>query len=103
MIVDLIGGIHMSAYRIVLIYLEIINLLSFALFGIDKRRAKKHLWRIPEGTLILSAVLGGGIGALGGMLLFRHKTRKMRFTVGIPVIIGMQIVFFLLIIWAVGQ
>lgn len=93
----------MSAYTAVFIYLELINLVSFALFGIDKRRAKKHHWRIPEGTLILSAVLGGSIGALGGMLLFRHKTRKPRFTVGVPVILGMQIVFFLLIIWAVGH
>lgn len=93
----------MTAYRIILIYLELINLAAFALFGIDKRRAQKKRWRIPEATLILSAILGGSIGALFGMLLFRHKTRKPRFYVGIPVILAMQIVFFLLIIWAVGH
>ena len=93
----------MSGYTILFIYLEIINIVSFALFGIDKRRAKLGRWRIPEGTLILSAVVGGSIGALAGMLLFRHKTRKPRFTVGIPVILAMQIIFFLLIIWAVGH
>ena len=93
----------MSVYAIILIYLELVNLTAFALFGIDKHRAKKKRWRIPESALILSAVLGGSIGALGGMLLFRHKTRKPRFTVGVPVILGMQVVFFLLIIWAVGH
>ncbi len=93
----------MSGAKIFFIYLEIINIVSFALFGIDKRRARRGLWRIPEGTLILSAVAGGSIGALAGMLLFRHKTRKPRFTVGVPVILAMQIIFFLLIIWAVGH
>ena len=93
----------MPAYKILFIYLELINLAAFVLFGIDKRRARREQWRIPEGTLILTAVLGGSIGALGGMLLFRHKTRKPRFSVGVPVILGMQVLFFLLIIWAVGH
>lgn len=93
----------MSVYAIVLLYLELINLTAFALFGIDKRRAKKGKWRIPEATLLLSAVLGGGVGALAGMLLFRHKTRKPRFTVGVPVILGMQIAMILLILWAVSH
>ncbi len=93
----------MDAFRAVLIYLELINLIAFALFGIDKRRAKRGKWRIPEGTLILCAVLGGGIGALAGMLVFRHKTRKPRFTVGVPVIMGMQLILALLLLWAVAQ
>ena len=87
----------MGKYGVILTYLEIVNLIAFALMGVDKHRAKKGLWRIPEATLILSAVIGGGIGALAGMLLFRHKTRKHKFTVGIPVILAMQIVFFLLL------
>jgi len=87
----------MDNFGNILIYLELVNLAAFALMGIDKRRARKGLWRIPEATLILSAVLGGGIGALAGMLLFHHKTRKPKFTVGIPVILAMQIAFFLIL------
>lgn len=93
----------MSTYGAVLLYLEIVNAAAFALFGIDKLRAKRGRWRIPEATLILSAVLGGGVGALGGMLLFRHKIRKKKFTVGIPVILIMEIAFFLLIIWTAAH
>lgn len=93
----------MGSYGIVLIYLEIINLVSFALFGIDKRRAKRGRWRISETALILSAVLGGGIGALAGMYLFRHKTKKKKFTVGIPVIIGMQAAFFLMLFYVISH
>ena len=93
----------MSAYAGILLYLELINLAAFILFGVDKRRARRGLWRIPEAVLLWTAVLGGGIGALAGMFLFRHKTRKPRFTVGIPVILGMQVLMILLIVWAVGQ
>ena len=92
----------MGNYGIVLTYLEIVNLIAFLMMGIDKRRAKRGLWRIPESALILSAVIGGGIGALAGMLLFRHKTRKPKFTVGIPVIMGMQILFFLLLFYVIS-
>lgn len=93
----------MSVYSILLIYLEIVNLAAFVLYGIDKRRARKNLWRIPEATLILIAVFGGSVGALAGMILFRHKTRKPRFSVGVPVILGMQVLFFLLLIWVVSH
>lgn len=93
----------MSAYTIILIYLELVNLTAFALYGIDKLRAKRGLWRIPEATLILIAVIGGSIGALGGMYLFRHKTRKPRFSVGVPVILGMQVLFFLLLFYVVSH
>lgn len=87
----------MDNYWIVFVYLEIVNLAAFVLMGIDKHRARTGRWRVPEATLILSAVLGGGIGALAGMLLFRHKTRKPKFTVGIPIIMAMQLAFFLLL------
>ena len=93
----------MDIFHIILIYLELVNLAAFAMMGIDKRRAKKGRWRIPESALILSAVIGGGIGALAGMYLFRHKTKKKKFTVGIPVIIGMQVVFFLLVFYAISH
>lgn len=93
----------MGNYGFIFIYLEIVNLAAFALMGIDKRRAKKGMWRIPESVLILSAVIGGGIGALAGMYLFRHKTRKQKFTVGIPVIMAMQIAFFLMLFYVISH
>lgn len=99
-----IGGIllRMSSFGIIFIYLEAVSLAAFAMMGIDKRLARKKRRRIPEAALILSAVLGGGIGALAGMYLFRHKTRKKKFTVGIPVIIAMQAAFFLLLFYVIS-
>lgn len=93
----------MTVFGIIMIYLEAVNLAAFILMGIDKRRARLGRWRIPEAALMLSAVLGGGIGALAGMYLFRHKTRKTKFTVGIPVIIAMQVLFFLLLFYVVSH
>lgn len=93
----------MSGFTIILIYLELVNLTAFVLYGIDKYRAKRGRWRIPEAALILIAVLGGSIGALGGMYLFRHKTRKPKFSVGVPVILGMQVLFFLLLFYVVSH
>ena len=75
-----------------LLYLFLINAAAFALMHADKRRARKNRWRIPERTLIGSAVLGGSIGALLGMRCFRHKTRHLKFTLGIPAILIIQIV-----------
>lgn len=92
----------MDMFRIILAYLYIVNLLALALFGIDKYRAKRGGQRIPELWLLLVAVIGGSVGAIGGMLSFRHKTRKPRFSVGLPVILGLQVVFMLGVIWAVG-
>ncbi len=93
----------MSGYRIILIYLEAVNVIAFALMGIDKRRARLGRWRISEAALILSAVAGGSIGALAGMMLFRHKTRKPKFTVGVPAILVIQILFFLLLFYVVSH
>ncbi len=67
-------------------YLLLLNLGSFLLYGADKRCAIRRAWRISERTLLLSAMLGGAAGALLGMWLFRHKTRKLRFTLGIPLL-----------------
>lgn len=58
---------------------------------LDKHKAKKNLWRIPESRLILCALLGGSLGCLGGMYLFRHKTKHPKFTLGIPLILAAQI------------
>lgn len=78
--------------HVLLIYLIIINLAAFALMGIDKRRAVRHVWRIPEKTLFLSALLGGSIGAVAGMRFFHHKTRHWYFRYGMPAIFLLQLI-----------
>ena len=81
-----------SFTRIVFIYLVIINLIAFLLMAMDKSRARKHQWRIPEKTLFLSAILGGSIGAIAGMHTFHHKTRHWYFVIGMPAILILQVV-----------
>lgn len=67
-------------------YLLVINLIAFAMMGIDKCLARKRAWRISEKTLFLPAFLGGGIGGWIGMMYFRHKTKHPKFTVGYPLL-----------------
>ena len=86
-------------HSLFLIYLLIINAAAYLLMLADKRRAIKKLWRIPEKTLLLFAVLGGSLGALAGMYTFRHKTRKPKFYIGVPAILAAQILF---IAWRMG-
>lgn len=77
--------------KYIILYLLIINAIAFFLMLADKRRAKKNLWRIPEATLMMSAALGGSVGALAGMYTFRHKTKHPKFTLGVPAILIVQI------------
>lgn len=72
-------------------YLILMNAAAFLLMLVDKQKAKKKKWRIPEATLMGVAALGGSVGALVGMYTFRHKTKHTKFTVGIPVILILQI------------
>lgn len=76
---------------LLLFYLVIINALSFLIMLADKQKAKKHLWRIPEATLLTVAILGGSIGTLAGMRCFHHKTKKPKFRIGIPLILSLQL------------
>ena len=76
------------------IYLIIINALGFLLMLIDKQKAKKNAWRIPERTLMAVAAVGGSFGCLCGMYLFRHKTRHPKFSVGVPILFAVQAVLF---------
>lgn len=71
----------------VICYLLIVNIIAFFLMGIDKKKAQTGAWRIPEKTLFLSAIFGGGVGAIAGMQLFRHKTRHRSFVIGMPLIL----------------
>ena len=84
---------------ILLLYLLIINLVAFAVYGIDKRRAIKDRWRVPEKTLFLLAILGGSIGAWAGMRVFHHKTKHWYFKFGIPAIFVLQVVLAALAVW----
>ena len=93
----------MDIYTVLFIYLEAVNLLALAAFGLDKRRARVHRERIPEAVLMALVAVGGGVGALAGMILFHHKTRKKLFSVGVPVILVCQIGFFLGLFWAVSH
>lgn len=73
------------------IYLAAVNLVGFVFFAIDKSKARRGAWRIPESTLFLFAIFGGSIGCIFGMQLFRHKTQKPAFYIGLPVILIIQI------------
>ncbi len=76
--------------KILAIYLAGMNLAAFWMFGADKSRARKHRFRIPERRLLSLALLGGSLGALAGMYVFRHKTRHRLFSVGIPSMLVLQ-------------
>lgn len=73
--------------KLILLYLLIINALSFLLMLADKRKAQKNLWRIPERTLFTAALFGGSLGSIAGMYLFRHKTKHWYFVLGMPAIL----------------
>ena len=77
--------------KLILLYLLIVNAVAFLLMLVDKQSARKKLWRIPESTLLLTAAIGGSIGSLAGMFVFRHKTKHLKFTLGIPAILIAQI------------
>lgn len=78
--------------RNIIIYVCMINVIAFFLYGLDKQKAKRHQWRIPESTLLGVAVIGGSIGAFFGMQIFRHKTKKPKFYIGVPIIFVLQMV-----------
>lgn len=83
---------YISKYSIlaILIYLVVMNIIGFTIMGIDKSKAKRGAWRIPEKKLFLIAILGGSIGSLLGMKQFRHKTKHKTFTIGMPAILIVQ-------------
>ena len=80
-----------GGWAVLLVWLAVINLLTFIVYGADQRRARKGKWRVPEKTLFLLPLLGGSIGALLGMRVFHHKTKHWYFVWGIPAILLAQI------------
>lgn len=81
----------MQVLLMIAVYLIGINLLGFIVMGVDKQKAKRQAWRIPEATLFSIALFGGSIGSLLGMHVFRHKTQKPLFVIGMPAILVLQI------------
>ena len=88
---------YISKYSIIVIviYLVVMNSIGFASMGIDKSKAKRGAWRIPEKTLFLIAILGGSVGSILGMKQFRHITKHKSFTIGMPAILLVQVLVIL--------
>lgn len=89
----------MNVYAAIGIYLAVTNLVGFAVMGIDKKKAKKRAFRIPEATLFLIAIIGGSIGSIVGMRVFHHKTRHWYFAYGMPAILVLQIALVIFLIF----
>ena len=87
----------MDSLTLITVYLITINLIGFAIMGIDKHKARINTFRIPEATLFYIAIIGGSIGSIIGMHLFRHKTRHWYFVWGMPLILILQLVFIFVI------
>ncbi len=88
----------MKVIAVLIIYFVIMNLIGFFAMYLDKYKAKKHLWRIPEATLFLIAIIGGSIGSILGMRIFHHKTRHWYFVYGMPAILFLQIALIVLLL-----
>ena len=85
-----LGGVHIG-YILAISYLLLLNGIAFVLFGIDKLKARKGRWRIPERSLLVVALLGGSSGAWLGIKVWHHKTLHKKFSIGVPLIICLQI------------
>ena len=81
--------------QVAIIYLAIINIIGFLAMGIDKHQARMANRRIPENTLFTFTVLGGGVGTIAGMYVFRHKTKKLKFKIGMPLILILEILIWI--------
>lgn len=89
----------MNITQISVVYLLAMTLITFILFGVDKLKAKKDMWRIPESTLLWFAVAGGSIGALLGMKVWHHKTLHKKFSIGVPAILVVQVALLLYLLF----
>lgn len=83
----------------IILYFLFINFIGLSLMGIDKQKAKKHLWRIPERNLFIIAAIGGSLGSFCGMYLFRHKTKHKAFVLGMPFILILHIIILLYVLY----
>ena len=85
------------------IYVLIINVVSFAVYGIDKQKAASGEWRIPEFTLLLTGFIGGAVGSFAGMKFFRHKTKKLKFRILVPVFILLNLAVIIFVLWCARE
>ena len=83
--------------KVIIVYLILVNLFAFILYGIDKDKSRKKLWRISERTLLGIAAIGGSLGALIGMRVFHHKTKHWYFRFGLPLILILHLAAFFLL------
>lgn len=90
----------MKIFLLILSYLIIVNFIGFLMMGIDKQKAIKGAFRIPEATLFVIAMIGGSIGSIIGMYTFRHKTRHFSFVYGMPAILILQVILIILLLIA---
>ena len=90
----------MNVILILFLYVIRVNIVGFAEMGIDKRKAKRGAFRIPEANLFLIALIGGSIGCITGMYTFRHKTKHKSFVIGMPVILLVQLAAILYLLLA---
>jgi uncharacterized membrane protein YsdA (DUF1294 family) len=84
-------------YKYIFIYLIVINLIGFITMHVDKRKSEKRQWRVPESQLFGIAIVFGSIGILSGMYTFRHKTKHIKFVIGIPLVLIIQIIIVILL------
>lgn len=87
----------MTITHVFIFYLAVVNLIDFILMGVDKKKAIRGAWRIPEATLFLFALIGGSLGGILGMHFFHHKTKHWYFKWGMPAILALQLVLYWLI------
>lgn len=78
-------------------YVFLVNIIAFIMMGIDKRKAIKREWRVPEATLFILAIIGGSLGSILGMYTFHHKTRHRSFTIGMPAILVIQVILIVIL------
>ena len=90
----------MNSFDFIILYVAAVNVISFIVMGVDKRRAVKRAFRVPESTLFVLAITGGSIGSIAGMHLFHHKTRHWYFLYGMPVILALQIILILAVVFS---
>lgn len=83
--------------NVLVAYLTLINIVAFSMYGVDKQKAIRKQWRIPEAQLLAVAAIGGSVGALLGMQFFHHKTRKWKFRIGVPLILAVQLLLWRMI------
>ena len=85
--------------KYVILYVILINALGLAIMALDKFKAEKGFWRVPEKTLFVVTLLGGGIGTIIGMYAFRHETKKLKFTIGLPTILISEIAIIIYLLY----